>query len=105
MQGGVLLLQNLYTNAIRLQLLLHVQNHVSCTLKLWNEQHVSTCNTTTVLKKEVFGKYITGYMINSLFFKVIHRAKEKVGSGYTRGVSLTKFYVNRFRYCKSVDYL
>lgn len=38
-QGGVLLLQNIYTNAVRLQLLLHVQKHISCTL---NEQHVLT---------------------------------------------------------------
>lgn len=30
-KGGIFLLQNLYTNAICLQLLLHIQKHISCT--------------------------------------------------------------------------
>lgn len=41
-QGDVFLLQNLYTNAVCLQLLLHIQKHVSCSLKIYNEQHVAT---------------------------------------------------------------
>lgn len=50
-QGGVFLLQNFYTNVICPELLLHIQKHVSRSLKIYNEQHINTYNMTTVHRK------------------------------------------------------
>lgn len=60
-QGQVLLLQKVYTNIICLQLLLHIQKHISCTWKILSEQVYTYNMINQLTKKNKQMETMTGY--------------------------------------------